>query len=92
MMRLSVLAYFLLSVLVATFWACSNDDSSRDPSGPDDPDIIVPDTTSTDTTKKDTTHTDTTRSDSIKTDTLPVFIQNENEYFYPERERVHRLL
>ena len=85
-MRLSVLAYFLLSVLVATFWACSNDDSSRDPSGPDDPDIIVPDTTSTDTTKKDTTHTDTTRSDSIKTDTLPVFIQNENEYtgFYKE--------
>ena len=76
MMRLSVFAYFLLSVLVATFWACSNDDSSRDPSGPDDPDIIVPDTTST----------DTTRSDSIKTDTLPVFIQNENEYtgFYKE--------
>lgn len=76
MMRLSVLAYFLLSILVATFWACSNDDSSRDPSGPDDPDIIVPDTTST----------DTTRSDSIKTDTLPVFIQNENEYtgFYKE--------
>ncbi|MBO4828532.1 MAG: hypothetical protein J5534_03730 [Fibrobacter sp.] len=61
---------------MATFWACSNDDSSRDPSGPDDPDIIVPDTTST----------DTTRSDSIKTDTLPVFIQNENEYtgFYKE--------
>lgn len=75
MMRLSVLAYFLLSALVATFWACSNDDSSRDPSGPDDPDIIVPDTTQTDT---------------VKTDTLPepnpVFIQNENEYtgFYKE--------
>ena len=90
MMRLSVLAYFLLSVLVATFWACSNDDSSRDPSGPDDPDIIVPDTTSTDTTKKDTTHTDTTQTDTVKTDTLPepspVFIQNENEYtgFYKE--------
>jgi hypothetical protein len=90
MMRLSVLAYFLLSALVATFWACSNDDSSRDPSGPDDPDIIVPDTTSTDTTKKDTTHTDTTQTDTVKTDTLPepnpVFIQNENEYtgFYKE--------
>ena len=90
MMRLSVLAYFLLSILVATFWACSDDDSSRDPSGPDDPDIIVPDTTSTDTTKKDTTRTDTTQTDTVKTDTLPepspVFIQNENEYtgFYKE--------
>ena len=90
MMRLSVLAYFLLSFLVATFWACSNDDSSRDPSGPDDPDIIVPDTTSTDTTKKDTTRTDTTQTDTVKTDTLPepnpVFIQNEDEYtgFYKE--------
>ena len=85
MMRLSVLAYFLLSILAATFLACSDDDSSRDPSGPDDPDIIVPDTTSTDTTKKDTTQTD-----SIKTDTLPdphpAFVQNENEYtgFYKE--------
>jgi hypothetical protein len=90
MMRLSVLAYFLLSFLVATILACSNDDSSRDPSGPDDPDIIVPDTTSTDTTKKDTTRTDTTQTDTVKTDTLPepnpVFIQNENEYtgFYKE--------
>lgn len=90
MMRLSVLTYFLLSFLVATFWACSNDDSSRDPSGPDDPDIIVPDTTSTDTTKKDTTRTDTTQTDTVKTDTLPepnpVFIQNEDEYtgFYKE--------
>ena len=89
-MRLSVLAYFLLSILLATFWACSNDDSSRDPSGPDDPDIIVPDTTSTDTTKKDSTYTDTTQTDTVKTDTLPepgpVFIQNENEYtgFYKE--------
>ena len=90
MMRLSVLAYFLLSVLVATFWACSNDDSSRDPVRPVDPDIIEPDTTNTDTTKKDTTHTDTTQTDTVKTDTLPepnpVFIQNENEYtgFYKE--------
>ena len=58
MMRLSVLAYFLLSILLATFWACSNDVSSGD-------------TTSTDTTQ---------------TDSLPVFIQNENEYtgFYKE--------
>lgn len=85
MMRLSVLAYFLLSILAATFLACSDDDSSRDPSGPDDPDIIVPDTMQTDTTKKDTTQTD-----SIKTDTLPdphpAFVQNENEYtgFYKE--------
>ena len=62
MMRLSVLAYFLLSALVATFWACSNDDSSRDPVRPVDPDIIEPDTTNTDTTKKDTTHTDTSRT------------------------------
>ena len=90
MMRLSVLAYFLLSALVATFWACSNDDSSRDPVRPVDPDIIEPDTTNTDTTKKDTTHTDTTQTDTLKTDTLPepspVFIQNENEYtgFYKE--------
>jgi Phosphoenolpyruvate synthase/pyruvate phosphate dikinase len=90
MMRLSVLAYFLLSALVATFWACSNDDSSRDPVRPVDPDIIEPDTTNTDTTKKDTTHTDTTQTDTVKTDTLPepspVFIQNENEYtgFYKE--------
>ena len=89
-MRLSVLAYFLLSALVATFWACSNDDSSRDPVRPVDPDIIEPDTTNTDTTKKDTTHTDTTQTDTVKTDTLPepspVFIQNENEYtgFYKE--------